>query len=258
MSRKLATLMNAHKGQYIWVCGSGPSLDAVDADDIRGPRIYLNRVAFAMPREPGVTYWIVVDDCWHNGTPGPWDEYLSMLRDGSAQMRGVFRNPLLAGKGYSPAPDCGPNTIHWGPGDRTKLLRMTREEVAEADALFLYTGTAGTAIHLAWFMGAKGIIVAGLDGSDGYASRLSQFYDKPGRGGLGYQPALESALDVCKTLGLENLTYGEWKERDAEIQRQRKARMGDRHQHRHGQESGGRDWAKALVDGGDHGPYRDP
>ena len=59
-----------------------------------------------------------------------------------------------------------------------------------------------TAIHLAWLMGAERIVLAGIDGTDGYAARVRGQYDSDARGGFGYGQSKVSALETAESLGL--------------------------------------------------------
>lgn len=198
-----ADLKNRHEGQTITVCGTGPSLDWLDAKAMTGPRIYLNRTAFAMPYSEGETYWFAMDDAWGKKVKGPWLSFLQSVRFGCG-VTGVFRDPLLGAGGFPDAPK-GDNIIHFKDfrTNRDQLLGMTRDQIAEAGALYQFAGTGCTAIHFAWYLGAPKVRLAGLDGGDGYAKRLARFYDKDKRGGSGYELAQQSVRKVLDVLKLE-------------------------------------------------------
>ena len=81
---------------------------------------------------------------------------------------------------------------------------MTRIEIAESGQLYSHCGTAAPAIHLAWFMGATRVILAGIDGTDGHAKCLQQYYtQRPTRGGLGYMTSRGDATETAAALHLE-------------------------------------------------------
>jgi len=206
---RLRDLMNKHAGQPVWVCGSGPSLDGIDPAEITGPRVYLNRVAFSMPWSNVGTYWLVIDDAWGQGTPGPWTETLQQLKGGALPGVGVFRDPLLPARenGWYFAQG-GPNIIHWtspptAQQPRHELLELDRQTLAERGWLYARAGTAAPAVHLAWLMGASRVVLAGIDGTDGYAGQVQHWYAQRRRGGFGYGQAREDALMAANALGIE-------------------------------------------------------
>ncbi len=202
--KPVSELINKHEGQCVWIFATGPSLDYVDDAQIIGPRIFLNRTAFVMPTSPGESYWMACDDSWGMGVPGPWQETLDKVRNGTAGFAGVFRDPLMAGNKLVPAPD-GANIYHF-KGEKSltpHLLKMDREQLALTNNLYQYCGTSAPAVHLAWFMGAASVNLIGCDGTDGYAERLSPFYKKKKRGGLGYKMARASAANVINALNIE-------------------------------------------------------
>lgn len=202
---RLADLVNRHAGETVTVFGTGPSLDDFDLEALAGPRILLNRCAFALPASAGETYWLVADDAWANGTPGPWFEHLADVVDGDAQMVGVFRDPLMTAAGPG-ATRRGPNIVTWR-GDfrpREALLTMDRDALAEAGQLYAHCGTAAPAVHLAWLMGAAGVRLVGVDGTDGHADLLAHYYtDRPRKGGLGYMTARGDAELVAERLKID-------------------------------------------------------
>ena len=203
MLQGVGHLLNRHKGETVWICGTGPSLDDVEDSEITGPRIYLNRAAFGLPTKDGCSYWLVADDAWGKGIPGPWAKTLRGVLGNYSDLYGVFRNPLFGVDNTNVPPPRGDRCYLWhGKGD-TGLLGKTREQVAMFNTLYMFAGTASPAIHLAWLMGASKIIIAGCDGSDGYASRLQQFYDQPARGGFGYMAAKADAVNIINRLGIE-------------------------------------------------------
>lgn len=207
-----ADLKNKHAGESVIICGTGPSLDKLEDSMLEGkPRIFLNRAAFALPAEVGKSYWLVVDDAWGMKVPGPWADHLKRIQDGSAKTIGVFRDPLMAESGFKPSPE-GENIVHFTDpmNRREQVLELSREELASTGQLYQYSGTGATAIHLAWYMGASSVTLCGLDGGDGFAKRLSQFYTKQQRGGFGYWMAREQVILVSRVLKMkvEDLSEG--------------------------------------------------
>jgi hypothetical protein len=203
---KFANLMDRHKGETCWIVGTGPSLDAIDPADITGPRIYLNRAAFALPAERYVTYWLVADDAWGQQIEGPWSEHLRNVIRGDADTILLARNPLLVPSGAHTKPHDGPHIVHWKSqhAPRAALRCMTRTEIAECGELYSHCGTAAPAIHAAWFMGCTRIILTGIDGTDGHAACLEPYYtQRPRKGGLGYMTSRGDAIETAAALNME-------------------------------------------------------
>lgn len=202
---RFADLKNRHAGDPIWVIGTGPSLDALDADDVVGPRIYLNRAAFVMSPSRGETYWLVADDCWGNKVPGPWGPHLEDIRAGGCGEIAVLRDPLLTGRSDCPTvpPPTGPNIVTWREDRFKDCLYLNRDELAEAGTLHMWTGTASPAVHLAWFLGAVRVNLVGIDGTRGWAQKLSHLYTNQAAGdGQGYGDSRARALDTARRLRL--------------------------------------------------------
>jgi len=210
---KLADLMDAHSGTRIWIFGTGPSLDLVNYDDVTGPRILLHRAAFLNELiAPGQTYWLVLDDCWGMKTPGPWDEMLARVRDGSAGIFLVCRDPLGAIKRPVPAPrDVRIIRFNGRRPQNEEALTYTRQEVADRNVLWTWSGSAGPAVHLAWFMGAAEIMLVGCDGTDGHAERLARYYETGARsrGGFGYRPAYDCMMKAIRAVNIPCRTLTE-------------------------------------------------
>jgi hypothetical protein len=192
-------LNNRHAGATILICGTGPSLDTLTR--FTGPRIFLNRAAFVLPASAGETYWMTLDDCWSKGIKGPWAEHLAAVKSGAARTIGVFRDPLLADHGFTPVQK-HENIIGFGDAGtgRDELLKMSRDQIAQVGQLYQFCGTGSTAVHLAWYMGAGRIVLAGLDGGAGHAKRLDEFYDAPIPGAPGYSLAQEKMRYVIEKL----------------------------------------------------------
>jgi hypothetical protein len=202
-------LKNRHAGATVTICATGPSLDLLDICQLSGPRIVINRAAFALPSSVGESYWLVVDDAFDSRPcPGPWKETLATIQRGDSGLIGVFRDPLLGMHDFPPAPR-GEAIIHFKDARKRRddLLGMDRDQVAALGELYQFTGTGATALHLAWFMGAGTIELYGFDGKDGYAQRLRQFYDAPAKGGIGYGLSREHALKVIRALNLNVIDH---------------------------------------------------
>lgn len=196
-------LLNKHKDATVWICGTGPSLDNIEDAEITGPRIYLNRAAFALPAEEGQTYWLVADDAWGKKIPGPWAATRDAILRRRSPLYGVFRQPLFGADNAKINAPTGHNVYLWHGNKQDALLNMPREDIARSNTLHQFAGTGAPAVHLAWLMGARKVILAGLDGTDGYAKRLAEFYDKPALGGFGYAAARIDTEDVISALKLE-------------------------------------------------------
>lgn len=199
-------LMDRHRGEACWIVGTGPSLDAIDPAEITGPRIYLNRAAFAYPAERYCTYWLVADDAWGQKIEGPWDAHLQKVISGDADTILLARDPLLVPTGWHATPPKGNHIVHWKSTHkpRAELRCLTRPELAQRGELYSHCGTAAPAIHAAWLMGCTRVILAGIDGTDGHAKSLQQWYTaKPTRGGLGYMTSRGDAIETAATLKLE-------------------------------------------------------
>ena len=212
----LADLHNRHEGLPVMICGTGPSLDDLEVDpDSPTPRIYLNRAALCLPATPGCTYMMTLDDLWGRREPGDWDGLLARIRSGESGLTGVWPARLYAGlpvmgQSYADAPT-GDNIVTYtgppeGPGaqrHQPEILELTREQVVAGDRLYTFCGSAMTAIHLAWVMGAREVLLAGIDGTDGYAPACRTHYgDRDAKGGFGYGQAKVCALDTAAALGL--------------------------------------------------------
>jgi hypothetical protein len=205
---QLRDLQNKHAGEAVWVTGSGPSLDRVGAGEITGPRIYLNRTAFSLPWSAGETYWLVIDDAWGQGTPGPWTDTLEAVKSGALGGVGVFRDPLLPPRDDGSCfTQGGANIVNWTTPPskqlpRDQVLQLDAATLAARGWLYARAGTAAPAIHLAWLMGASRVILAGVDGTDGYAGHVRHWYRQTRRGGFGYGQAREDALNAAAALGM--------------------------------------------------------
>lgn len=205
----LSAYLMAHRGAAVWVVGTGPSLDRLDPAELIGrPRIYLNRAAMAFPGEAGKAYWLTLDDGWGCQEPGDWAGLLHRTRTGEAGLIGAWPDRLYRGTGLSDAPR-GANIVTWKgpPEDRRfrhqpELVKLSREQLCEADRLLTFCGSAMTAIHLAWVMGAVAIVLAGIDGTDGYAASVRPQYARDQRGGFGYGQSKASALKTAADLKL--------------------------------------------------------
>jgi len=208
-----ADLKNRHQGETIWIIGTGPGLDRLVSSpaDLIGPRIFLNRSAYVAPPSDGETYWLVMDDVFGgHGNGAHWDDHLAKVISGKAETLAVFRDPLLNRDPPTPAPR-GENILTWAHNTvrpKSRLLDLSRDEVADIGALYVECGSAAPAAHLAWFMGADMIRFVGLDGGHQRAKCLQQYYDTPSRGGWGYGMMTSSGHHVANELGVKTKGYG--------------------------------------------------
>ncbi len=205
-------LVNHHEGLPAYVFGTGKSLDAFNFAEVGdGVQICLNRTMGVVPILRGRPYWMVLDDAWRLGVPGPWDIWLDELRSHNGVV-GVFMNPMYGPDTERTEPPGGPPVIHFR-SPRSKhayeLLTRTRGQIGRLNTLFTYAGTGCTAVHLAWLMGAARVVIVGIDGTDGYADRVIQWYDKPKRGGFGYAMSKECTLDTAGRLDIELVDFSE-------------------------------------------------
>ena len=201
-------LNRRHAGATCWIFGTGPGLDRfIEAAPTIGDGIVIaiHRAIGVAPVPRGRTYWQVLDDAWGLGVPGPWDVWLDEVcsddaetRLGGGRVTGLFRDPLYHGAGpHTPAP-VHPHIVRFSARRKRdhRVLGYPHDVVAQYGHLYTFCGSGCTAVHAAWYLGAVRCRLVGLDGGDGYARCLAQWYDRPGRGGAGYVVA-RCALEEC-------------------------------------------------------------
>ena len=208
----LRDLNMRHEGQTAYIIATGPSLDTFDWDVLEndGFQIVIHRAIGVCPILPDRTYWQVLDDAWGMGVPGPWGKWLDMVK-GDSGVYGLFRDPLMK----QPQP-CTPAPIHphivrfKGPmTGETDVLDWPRSRCVAAGKLYCYAGSACTAVHAAWLMGASEAILVGCDGGQQNAACLAQWYDQPKDdsghptvGGFGYNMRQAYGFSAAEQLGL--------------------------------------------------------
>lgn len=202
-------LENRHAGAVAYIIGTGPGLDAFDGRELNDPAtfaIVIHRAIGVTPIHAGRTYWQVLDDAWQIGVPGLWTAWRDQVVAGNGVIA-LFKDPLnLAGE---PQPE-SPNIVRFRSRDQKarSVLTLGRHALARDGHLHTYSGSGCTAIHAAWYMGASRAVLVGLDGADGYATCLAQWYDKPARGGFGYYMAREAAEETAEALNFQVGDYG--------------------------------------------------
>ncbi len=207
-----AELKNRHAGKTAYIIGTGPSLDGFDFASV-GPDdfvIAIHRAAFVVPDLPCEGFWQVLDDGWAMGVPGLWSECLQAIVDGLAV--GLFKDPLNVPPKLKNAASKIPESetivrFSGGIKGNWKELDLTRDQVAEYGRLFTYAGSGATAVHAAWYMGAASMVLVGLDGGDGYAECLSEWYEKKARGGFGYVEQRKIMEETIRRLGVKAVDY---------------------------------------------------
>lgn len=208
-----ADLKNRHAGKTAYIIGTGPSLDDFDfatvgADDFI---IAIHRAVFIVPVLPGRLYWQVLDDAWAMEVPGPWEACLTCIEAESGVI-GLFKDPLNVPPQLENSRTKIPETENvvrftGGIKGNWKQLELSRDKLARLGGLFTYAGSGATAAHAAFYMGAAQLVLVGLDGGDGYAQRLSEWYDKPAKGGFGYVAQREILEETIKRLGIPAADY---------------------------------------------------
>jgi hypothetical protein len=194
-----ADLCNRHAGRPVLLVGTGPSLDRFPRE-FGGPRVLINRAAFVVePRADD--YWFVVDDAWGLGVPGPWHEHLGEVMAGNGRVA-VFRAPLLARVRFVDPP-AGPNVVHYGVArdrNREAALTLTREQVSARSELYERIGSAASALHLCWYLGASQVMTCGIDGGVHQADAVARHY-RPNELG-DYDTSRRYMLKAAGLLGL--------------------------------------------------------
>ena len=212
----LADLNNKHGGKECWIFGTGPSLDSIDMDTVTGPRILINRAAFAVPYSDDETYWMVIDNWWEYDVTDTWYKTLDRVKSGCG-MIGVFRDnskiPLFptGSNVTNKIPSrISENIIIWdcvGKIDN-ECLYYTREEVASKNKLYPSSGSINSAVHLAWYMVCHKIKLVGVDGTvkitpgHGYANIIACEYGDKSAWLGSYSKRKHNALDAAEALGL--------------------------------------------------------
>jgi hypothetical protein len=95
------------------------------------------------------------------------DVEMRIWLDGSIRAAAVL---ALEGSILGDAPDAtlshaGPVVYyHRGEKDQGNLLRMSRDEVADCEELFVHSGTIHSLLHFIWFCGFRRVVYIGCDG----------------------------------------------------------------------------------------------
>jgi len=177
MKIPLRDLMDRHAGERVWIFGKGPSLDRVQWNLLppAEARIYVNHAVKSDPTA---------------GAEPIWGRYFIALDAGTFRdLGGVPAGCVgLVPTNLSPEFEKDPQGDPRQSGrpwvsftNSSPYMEGRKGEVAEREILYTCCGTATPAAHLAWFMGAAEVAIAGCDGGADYAQcvkdRLGYDYD---------------------------------------------------------------------------------
>jgi len=205
------TYNNKYDGGSCYVVGRGPTdFDYNELVHVTDPIFFIND-AVALEKYAGSEKFFFAHD-----------EPMRVWLDGSMKAAAVLP---IDGKilGYDPGVVLG----HAGPvvyyrrgeQNREELLRMSRDEIADREELFVHSGTIHSLLHFIWFCGFRRVVYIGCDGinqpqtlanscrtPDGYDCRL------PNRSGTSpwwQYSMIRRAQDLLTTLfGIEAVYRG--------------------------------------------------
>lgn len=207
----LAYLNNRHAGETILLCGSGPGIDLVNWSAAPRVRVGINHAGGLLPRG-GHNYMVALD------------------RESIIEMGGIPRGviPVLpaptldpgAGEGGNPGmmalvEALRPDLVnehwlyyHYFKSGNSDHIVDDRDEAVRLNELYHCYGTATPAAHLCWLMGAAKVIMAGMDGTAGYAPSIAARYGKTGTARAeGHRLSTQSAERVLRVLGIPHEHY---------------------------------------------------
>jgi hypothetical protein len=147
---------NKHAGGTCYVVGRGPTtFDYQDLGEIPEPIFFIND-AVCMERFARSETFFFAHDI----------EMRSWL-DGSMQSTAILpvNGTILGDATGITLQHAGSIAFyHRQDEDREQLMRMTRDQLANAAALFGHSGTIHSLLHFAWFCGFRKIVYIGCDG----------------------------------------------------------------------------------------------
>jgi hypothetical protein len=172
-----ASFNNKYPGGTCYVVGRGPtSFDYKNLAEITEPIFFINDAVCLEKYARSETFFFAHDNqmrVWLNG---------SMKSTAVLPVNGT----ILDGDPDVIFAHAGPVVFyHRQDEDREELMRMKRDQLADAAALFGHSGTIHSLLHFVWFCGLSRIIYIGCDGinqkhtlaslsgsDDGYDNRL--------------------------------------------------------------------------------------
>jgi len=168
---------NQYAGQTCYVVGRGPTeFDYRDLADVAEPIFFINDAVCLEKYARSATFFFA------------HDVEMRVWLDGSIKSTAVLpvEGTILGDDPGVVLGHAGPIIYyHRGAMNKRELLTMSRDELAEAEELFIHSGTIHPLVHFLWFCGFARAVYIGCDGinqpaalarvcnsSDGYDRRL--------------------------------------------------------------------------------------
>ncbi len=195
-------LNNRHAGENILVVGSGISANLIarNSNVFEGlPRVLLNHQCIKGDIVNDKTYGIFTDnqldydiDWWSKIKPGVQLVLPSMhMRYGKKNIYEITKS----------------NAIIFDYDTRT--IKTDRDKISADNSLYAFCGTATTAVHLAYYLGAKKIILVGIDGTTrrDRARDIEDIYPKEVKNANpdAYRTIKKSVIELLHNLGMPYL-----------------------------------------------------
>jgi hypothetical protein len=147
---------NKYKGQTCYVVGRGPTdFDYHDLADVTEPVFFINDAVGLAEYTRSETFFFA------------HDIEMRVWLDGSLTATAILP---IEGTILGDDPDvvlghAGPVVYyHRGEQNRGDLLRMSHDEVAAREELFVHSGTIHSLLHFIWFCGFRRVVFIGCDG----------------------------------------------------------------------------------------------
>jgi hypothetical protein len=154
---------NKFENGTCYVVGRGPTaFDYRQLGDVSDPVFFINDAVCLEKYAQGETFFFA-----HDSQTRVW---LDGAVKGTAvlPMDGLVLRDVAGALGHA-----GPVVFYRrGEREREELLRMSRDELATREELFVHTGTMHSLVHFLWFCGFGKAVFIGCDGQRGYDSRL--------------------------------------------------------------------------------------
>jgi hypothetical protein len=180
-----ASFNNKYPGQTCYIVGRGPTtFDYDELKEIAEPIFFLNDAVCLEKHARSETFFFAHDAAMRVWLNGAMKSTAVLPRNGTI----LESAPEVLAHG-------APLVLyHRQDEDREALMRMTRDQLADAAALFGHSGTIHSLLHFVWFCGFRRIIYIGCDGinqkhtlaslcgsKDGYDPRLqNRSHTSPG------------------------------------------------------------------------------